>query len=268
MLSLSLLLSSVALVLGPTASLAQSPQEDWTFPRSPDYTSTLIAGRTYTISWTPALRNAFDTYCSSCDVRDLDLLVTGAASSAVHSVGGIKPPKLVSIVAVARDLIHLAEGINIVSDLSYEWTVDIPLSDLDGTSEWVFRFVPAGSTSSFQQVSSSIFYVRQTDEDTTSNPSSSAATGEPTASSAELTPAPTSTTPTPATEGRSKAWIAGPVVGSVAGAALIASAGVFFWRRKRAQRGQKLEVAQLHSESISYELENSERRKPVELENP
>ena len=80
----------ITFLLAPTGSLAQSVQDDWTFPESPDYSSTLISGHNYTIAWTPALRNNFDTYCSSCDVSNVDLLATGAASDQVHHVGGRK----------------------------------------------------------------------------------------------------------------------------------------------------------------------------------
>ena len=78
----------IALLLTPTGSLAQSVQDDWTFPESPDYSSTLISGQKYTIAWAPALRNNYGAYCSSCDVSNVDLLVTGAASDQVYQVGG------------------------------------------------------------------------------------------------------------------------------------------------------------------------------------
>ena len=146
------------------------------------------------------------------------------------------------LIDAMRSLTCLIEGIDIPSTPNYPWTVDIPSSDLDLTSEWVFRFVPAGSTSSFQQISSSIVYIRKTGQSAASNPGSNTATGgaspslvptmttsiigETASPSTELVPA--VATSASSAESLSKAWIAGPAIGSVAGAGLIFAAGTLF----------------------------------------
>ena len=182
-----------------------------------------------------------------------------------------------------RGLTCLIEGVDVSSTLEYSWTVDIPSSDLDLTSEWVFRFVPAGSVASFQQVSSSIVFIREAGQSTTSTHGSNTATGgaspsvvptmatsrigETASPSIELVPAATNSAPS--VESRSKAWIAGPVVGSVVGTGLISVSVILFWHRRIIRRRDKNpEIAQLHSDCLPHELGNTERQKPVETIHP
>ncbi|KAI1376197.1 hypothetical protein F4677DRAFT_445454 [Hypoxylon crocopeplum] len=245
-----MLLVLVALVLAPVASLAQTVQDSWTFPESPDYSSTLVSGNNYSIKWTPALQDAFDT---------------------------------------------VGEGVDVKTTFTYPWTVNIPSSELDDTPEWVFRFVPSRSLSSFQQISSSIFLISGAgsnapiESSLTTSPSTSQTAASSTEASNNFNITPTlptlssltrsvsvsmPATPTPTTDvtGVPKdAWIAGPVVGSVGGVSLIFLAGFLLWRRKGRNvaipNGPEEEVSQLHSDHFQQpqELEHNGRQRLAEL---
>ncbi|KAK8122418.1 hypothetical protein PG984_011088 [Apiospora sp. TS-2023a] len=73
---------------------------------------------------------------------------------------------------------------------------------------------------------------------------------------------------------QSKAWIAAPVIGSLAGIALVVATVLLLFRRRKKSRdwgNDVLDKPQLHSDCIPralpYELENNEKRTPVELPN-
>ncbi|KAI1385511.1 uncharacterized protein F4822DRAFT_445456 [Hypoxylon trugodes] len=83
------------------------------------------------------------------------------------------------------------------------------------------------------------------------------------------TSGPPSNTPSPAAPGpeqtqvSSRAWIAGPVVGSVAGVLLIALGGLFLWRRGRKQRQIRTDN-ELHGNTVKTEMDAPNR--PQELD--
>ncbi|KAI1402457.1 hypothetical protein F4819DRAFT_485601 [Hypoxylon fuscum] len=193
------------------------------------------------------------------------------------------------------------EGVDVKKTFTYPWTVNIPSSELDDTSKWVFRFVPSGSLSSFQQISSSIFLISQagstaptesssttsTSQITTSSndasnsfgvtPTSSALGSVPSSNSVSTSATPTSTIDVTDTTDTSDApnntWIVGLVIGSVGGVSLIWLAGFLLWRRKRRNVAtpngpeEEEEIGQLHSDHVQHpqELEHSGMQRPAEL---
>jgi hypothetical protein len=60
------------------ASIAwcQTVQDSWTAPATPDGSTSLQSGAPFTIRWKSELQEAFSMYCTSCDVKKLDLWVT------------------------------------------------------------------------------------------------------------------------------------------------------------------------------------------------
>ncbi|KAK7962274.1 uncharacterized protein PG986_003099 [Apiospora aurea] len=95
-------------------------------------------------------------------------------------------------------------------------------------------------------------------------------------SSTGTTSSPSTTAPNNETNGhRNQAWTAGPVLGSLAGAALILTTAILLSRRRRKANGQHdwgsdaADKPQLHSDCIPKplptELDDSEMRPPIEL---
>jgi len=68
-------------------SCASSPlQADWVFPQSPDETSTLYEGSTYTLSWTSHLASWFSYFCQDCDTSAVQLWVMPQDQSIMYQV--------------------------------------------------------------------------------------------------------------------------------------------------------------------------------------
>ncbi|RYN21143.1 hypothetical protein AA0115_g9823 [Alternaria tenuissima] len=83
-------------------------------------------------------------YCTSCDVKKLDLWVTSFED--------------------ARYNFKIAGSIDITTDSSYQWDVNIPSAALVANDYWVLRFTPAGAPVGPddpypEQISSSGFYI-------------------------------------------------------------------------------------------------------------
>jgi hypothetical protein len=61
--------------------LADEVQDSWTFPQSPDYTTTINVGQEITIGWTAKLQTWFPAYCPGCLLASANLYITSVGIS-------------------------------------------------------------------------------------------------------------------------------------------------------------------------------------------
>ncbi|KAH8674183.1 hypothetical protein BX600DRAFT_457156 [Xylariales sp. PMI_506] len=161
---------------------AETAQEDWTFPQSPDYATTIEIGQEITIGWTTNLQTWFSAYCPGCVLTSANLYITSVG------ISGITPYTH-----------QIASGIDVTSELSLNWTSTLPLSEYscNGCNAWAFVFMQDGING---DVSSSTFYVMAagSDSTTSSTATTSTTTTAPSVASfttiVTLTSSPTSTT--------------------------------------------------------------------------
>ncbi|KAK8016422.1 hypothetical protein PG993_014611 [Apiospora rasikravindrae] len=120
--------------------------------------------------------------------------------------------------------------------------------------------IPANFTATVTATTSGLSNIRTAADSTlaTISPGTSTGSGQPTS------------IPDSGGGRRSQAWIAGPVLGSLAGAAIILVTVIFLFRRRKKLRirgdDEPGDKSQLHSDCIPKpELENSEKKAPIEL---
>lgn len=106
-------LSFALTTLFAATALAEVVQDTWTFPKGPDYGTTINVGQKITISWTNALQNWFPAYCPGCLKTSADLYITSVG------ISGQLPFKH-----------KVASKIDVTSDLSVDWTVDLPENEV------------------------------------------------------------------------------------------------------------------------------------------
>ncbi|RYN98538.1 hypothetical protein AA0119_g7036 [Alternaria tenuissima] len=170
-------------------------------------------------------------YCTSCDVKKLDLWVTSFED--------------------ARYNFKIAGSIDITTDSSYQWDVNIPFAALVANDYWVLRFTPAGAPVGPddpypEQISSSGFYINGPPQPSTiintvtaqlssSSGSASASSTVPSNAMASATSSATATnTPLPQDSNSwNKTWIAGAVLGPIVGLALLAVLLWFLSKRRQ-----------------------------------
>lgn len=143
--SLYLILTIVA--FGLLASCG-SPQDEWTFPSLPDYSSSVNDGETYTFRWTSKLQTHFTKWCPGCDPENVDVWLTGGSGSTFtkHKV---------------------SSSIDVINSRSFVWTVGT--SGPSGIEYWVLRFTtPGGYLDGQQEVSSPIFKIKRSSSKSTS----------------------------------------------------------------------------------------------------
>ncbi|CAN9259689.1 unnamed protein product [Alternaria alternata] len=134
--------TSFALLLStfPLQTWSQSVQDAWTAPASPDGSTNLQGGTSFTIRWKPQLQNNFPEYCPSCNVTMLDLWVASFRGRAYK--------------------FKIAGSIDITTTVTYGWDMNIPSAALAANDYWVLKFTPAGAEEPWdEQVSSSGFYI-------------------------------------------------------------------------------------------------------------
>ncbi|PNS21187.1 hypothetical protein CAC42_3525 [Sphaceloma murrayae] len=233
-----ILLSSLAL-----GQQVDSVQGDWIAPSLPDQSTTIRAGDDFQLQWSPDIVRWFPRFAPSANLTQVRLYVIGTYQA---------------------QFIHLvAPFVDLTSQQSIRWTVNVPEDELAQTKYWGFSFVPQNVTYSGaggEQVSSPMVIIEGSTTNTssiapTSTMSSamqsstlssamqsstlSSVTQTSTMSSAATgsdVPAPTATTlpaPPAATSRLSGGAIAGVAVGSAAGVALVAVAAWLLWRRRK-----------------------------------
>ncbi|KAK8074777.1 hypothetical protein PG997_009440 [Apiospora hydei] len=121
--------------------------------------------------------------------------------------------------------------------------------------------IPANFTANVTATTSGLSNIPTTADPTptTISPGTSIGSGQPTSTSLDS-----------GGGNRSQAWVSGPVIGSVAGVALIVAMAIFLLRRGKKARARANDEhgdkPQLHSDCVPKpELENSEKKAPVEL---
>lgn len=224
-----------ALVLCTFVKAQTVVQDDWLFPSQPDLFQTLPIGLTVSISWDGHLYTWFASYCPAAIITDVDLWITDFNDHIFsHQIG---------------------TGIDVSHAGTFQWTVELPSTELQVTNEWVFRFIAANQTGTTNtgQISSPGFYVSN-DTTTSTTTSSSATSSTPTFTSTASAAATTSahsgnaTGGTSAPSSSSTATAAAPsslstgakvgiAIGAVAGACVLVGVG-WFLARKRHQRNK------------------------------
>ncbi|KAL5001639.1 hypothetical protein BDV10DRAFT_147706 [Aspergillus recurvatus] len=214
----------------PLARAEGTVQDLWNSPQYPDYTTNYTAGTTIEISWQHALASQFQFFCEDCDITNVDLWVTGSSYTR-----------------------KLEAGLNVNESTSYEWTINLDDADVEASTEWTFRFLPADVSwgDNQEEISSAKFNLLPR-----SNSSSSSTTTSTTTSTSASTSTSTSTTTSPSTpdatptsenatdgdststsndsDGLSAGAKAGVGVGVGAGAIILAALAFLLWRRIKA----------------------------------
>ncbi|RDW81683.1 uncharacterized protein DSM5745_05240 [Aspergillus mulundensis] len=226
-------------VLLPLARAEGTVQDLWNSPQYPDYTTNYTAGTTIEISWQHALATQFQFFCESCDITNVDLWVTGSSYTR-----------------------KLEAGVNVNESTSYEWTINLDDADVEASTEWTFRFLPADVSwgDNQEEISSAKFNLLPKSDSSSSSTTTSTSTSTTSTSTAASTSTststttttsptadPTSTTPENATDsdgttsesnsnndGLSTGAKAGIGVGVSAGFIILAALAFLLWRRIRA----------------------------------
>ncbi|KAL5044934.1 hypothetical protein BDW71DRAFT_208802 [Aspergillus fruticulosus] len=188
----------------PLAMAEGTVQDLWNSPQYPDYTTNYTAGTTIEISWQHALASQFQFYCEDCDIR------------------------------------MWISGVNLNKSTSYEWTINLDDADVEASTEWTFRFLPADiswgdnqeeiSSAKFHLLPRSISSSLPTTTSTTTSTSSSTSTSTTTTTSTpDATPASEN-----ATDGLSTGAKAGIGIGVGAGAIILTVLAFLLCRRIKA----------------------------------
>ncbi|KAL4798282.1 hypothetical protein BDV19DRAFT_386564 [Aspergillus venezuelensis] len=222
------------LALLPLVRAEGTVQDLWNSPQYPDYTTNYTAGNTITISWQHALASQFQFFCEDCDITDVDLWLTGSSYTR-----------------------KLESGVNVNESTSYEWTINLDDADVESSTDWTFRFLPADVAwgDNDQEISSAKFNLEPSDDDndndttttsTTTSSTSTTSTESPTSTtttSSTTTTTPPAATETPADEndnsdsdsdGLSSGAKAGIGVGVGAGFIILAALAFLLYRRFKA----------------------------------
>ncbi|KAJ1322885.1 cell wall integrity and stress response component [Microdochium nivale] len=243
----SLLPIAALLLLATTHVAAQTVQDLWTFPKGPDVSTIINVNQKVKIGWTADLAKRFSDNCPGCLPTAANLYITS------YGISGQLPFKH-----------QIASKVDVTSDLSIEWTVSLPETEVScqGCGSWVFRFMADGSAG---DVSSAVFLVKParpgSSPDTTTAATSSAAqsttststpptnvpivaapipTSQPPSSSSSTAP-PSNSDAAPPPPGMSAAAKAGMGVGVAAGAILLFLLGWFlasWYKRRRAAEAE------------------------------
>ncbi|KAL3438715.1 hypothetical protein BDV09DRAFT_95427 [Aspergillus tetrazonus] len=200
-------------------------QDLWNSPQYPDYTTSYTAGTTIEISWQHALSYQFQYFCESCDITNVDLWVTGSSYTR-----------------------KLEAGMNVNETTSYEWTINLDDADVEASTQWTFRFLPADVSwgDNQEEISSARFNLlpRSDSSSTTTSTTTSTSTSTSTTTTTTSNPSATPTTES-ATDGESSSTEnhndglstgakAGIGVGVSAGAIILAALAFLLWRRIKA----------------------------------
>ncbi|KAL4802981.1 hypothetical protein BDV18DRAFT_48109 [Aspergillus unguis] len=227
------LFAVVPLALLPVARAVGTVQDLWNSPVYPDYTTNYTAGTTIVISWQHALAGQFAAFCPDCDITNVDLWITGSSYTR-----------------------KLEAGVDVNTTTSYTWKINLDNDDVEASTDWTFRFLPADSSwgSDDEEISSAKFNLEPSDDDTSSSTTSSTTTTSTSTSTSTTTStstpdATTSTSATPTADpvtgdnttekpndddGLSSGAKAGIGVGVGAGAIILAVLAFFLWRRLKA----------------------------------
>ncbi|KAL4902617.1 hypothetical protein BDW74DRAFT_180719 [Aspergillus multicolor] len=221
-------------VLLPLARAEGTVQDLWNSPQYPDYTTNYTAGTTIEISWQHALASQFQYFCESCDITNVDLWVTGSSYTR-----------------------KLEAGVNVNESTSYEWTINLDDADVESSTEWTFRFLPADVSwgDNQEEISSAKFNLLPDSDSSSSSTTTSTSTSTSTTTTSTTsttttsspTADPTSTAPENATDGNdttsesdsdsdglSTGAKAGIGVGVSAGFIILAALAFLLWRRIKA----------------------------------
>ncbi|KAL4943824.1 hypothetical protein BDV06DRAFT_127809 [Aspergillus oleicola] len=218
------------LALLPLVKAEGTVQDLWNSPEYPDYTTNYTAGTTITISWQHDLASQFQFFCEDCDITDVDLWLTGSSYTR-----------------------KLESGVNVNESTSYEWTINLDDADVEASTDWTFRFLPADVSwgDNDQEISSAKFNLEPSGDDsdttttsTTTSTSTTSTTETPTSTTTSTST--TTTTPPAATEipadeiedsdsdGLSTGAKAGIGVGVGAGFIILAALAFLLYRRFKA----------------------------------
>ncbi|KAL4922987.1 uncharacterized protein BDV17DRAFT_30953 [Aspergillus undulatus] len=222
------LIEFVPLALLPLARAEGTVQDLWNSPQYPDYTTNYQAGTTITISWQHDLATQFQFFCEDCDITNVDLWLTGSSYTR-----------------------KLESGVNVNESTSYRWNINLSNEDVDASTDWTFRFLPADVSwgDNDQEISSAKFNLNPSDDDddttsstTTTSTSSTTTTESPTSTTTSTTTTPPAATETPEDSepedpddnGLSTGAKAGIGVGVGAGFIILAALAFLLYRRFKA----------------------------------
>ncbi|KAI9374403.1 hypothetical protein BJX61DRAFT_308389 [Aspergillus egyptiacus] len=213
-------LLSLSLVLLPWVGAQNTVQDLWNLPDYPDYTSSFTAGSTVNISWQDALVTQFAPFCPDCNINNVDLWLT---SSDYYR--------------------KLESGINLTETNYYLWTVNIDDNDVENSSDWTLRFLPADVAwgSQNQEISSAKFNLDPAPEPSPSPTPTPTSTATTTTKSEQTNTTSPTTDPNPANSddgGLSTGAKAGIGVGVGVGGLILIALAFFLWRRLRALPAQ------------------------------
>ncbi|KAL4814118.1 hypothetical protein BDW67DRAFT_91809 [Aspergillus spinulosporus] len=211
----------------PLVGAVGTVQDLWNSPQYPDYTTNYTAGTTIEISWQHALASQFQYFCESCDITNVDLWVTGSSYTR-----------------------KLEAGVNVNESTSYEWTINLDDADVEASTEWTFRFLPADVSwgDNQEEISSAKFNLLPR-SDSSSSTTTSTTTSTSTSTSTSTTATTSTPNATPTTEsvtdgestssenqnkGLSTGTKAGIGVGVGAVAIILAALAFLLWRRIKA----------------------------------
>ncbi|KAL6239296.1 hypothetical protein BDW75DRAFT_137078 [Aspergillus navahoensis] len=192
----------------PLARAVGTVQDLWNSPRYPDYTTNYTAGTTIEISWQHALASQFQFFCQDCDITNVDLWVTGSSYTR-----------------------KLEAGVNVNESTSYEWTINLDDADVEASTEWTFRFLPADVSwgDNQQEISSAKFNLLPR-----SNRSSSSTITSNTASSSTSTSTSTTTITTSTPDATPTSENSNDGDSLATGAIILAALAFLLWRRIKA----------------------------------
>ncbi|KAK5044877.1 hypothetical protein LTR84_010415 [Exophiala bonariae] len=124
-------------------SEAQTVQDLWISPASPEFSTNLTVGETYELKWDSSLADQFATFAQTVDPSNTDLWITDYN---LH---------------VYSKRIAARQNLNSITTLS--WKVDIAADDIAATNQWVFRWLEQGVdyADTTDQISSPGFYVQE-----------------------------------------------------------------------------------------------------------
>ncbi|KAF1917244.1 hypothetical protein BDU57DRAFT_493006, partial [Ampelomyces quisqualis] len=229
----------LAFSLLPIQMYCQTVQDDWTAPAAPDGSTSLQTGTRFTVVWKSGLQNSFKTYCTSCDIKKLDLWITNFNGTKYTS--------------------KIGRGIDLTTTSSYDWNVNIASNAFSDRSFWVFRFTFFDSVDPYaEQISSPGFKIAGfLKASSTMVPQSSSA---PSVISTSMTVISTQSSgsestqqpPSPSSASNKKALIPGVVVGSVVGIALGAGSMWYCLGKRQNKKAEKIQGDRDRDDAQNY----------------